>query len=145
MIFDGNKAQKNAVEVYAMRICTVTMLFLLFFIGWAIYAVVEYTMPTFIMSGYEYQQYASNDGYCRQTINCFENADMKNPRFSEEVITAKRVAELATMNEGKKHDAVVALLWSAIFTPICFVAWMVHWRIGRKAREEFFNAAKASS
>ncbi|MDR3425679.1 MAG: hypothetical protein P4M13_11515 [Alphaproteobacteria bacterium] len=129
------KIQKNNLERYAMRVCFIAILFFAYFIGTGIYDFIKYSMPDFLMSGAQYEKFASNDGYCQQVFGaCFVSGN-SGVRLPDEAITAKREAALKSETVGSKHNALVSLFWSIIFAPITFVVWLMHWRIGTKARE----------
>lgn len=132
----GVKPQRNALETYAMWVCFFAILVFSYCFGSGVYHLMKYSMPEILMTGYEYESFASNDGYCRQSMgDCFEGGKTDEPRLADEAITAKREAALKIAIVGIRHDSLVELIWAVVFAPIAAFVFAIHWRIGRKARE----------
>jgi hypothetical protein len=132
----GIKPQRNALETYAMWVCFFAIVVFSYCFGSGVYHLMKYSMPDVLMTGYEYERFASNDGYCRQlTGDCFEGGRVDNARLAEEAITAKRETAQKIAITGVQHDSFVELIWAVVFAPIAAFVFAIHWRIGRKARE----------
>ena len=132
--------KKSLIEIYALAVCFVAIVCMAISTGVAIYDLVEITFPTFTMSAWKYDKHLSNDAYRSQMSSCGNKGEEKKT-YTEEEITKKREASLATAIKSERRGAQQSFVTVLIIIIIDVVLFVVHWKMARRVREESASAS----
>ena len=129
--------KKTGLEIYALAVCFVAIVCLVIASGVALYSAVEIAAPQFTMSGYNYNQYQSNDAFwtsCGPGIRSCASGGKNRERPTESELTNLRNTAFASALATEQRDGAQTLLKSAIFLLVATVIFTIHWYLAKRVR-----------
>ena len=127
--------KKSLLEIYALAVCFATIVCFVIALGVAIYSVVEIINPEFTLNSYQYNRYQSNDAYWLSRVGDYRNKEKEMQRPSEDELTKQRTEGYRLAIISEKRDGYQGFTKATIILLIDIVAFFIHWRIARRARE----------
>lgn len=120
--------KKSLLEIYALAVCFVTIICFAVVLGVGMYDFLEMAKPEMTLKSYQYQKHQTNEAFTRSWSK-------KKRRPSEEEITKMREKSYSVALEAERRDAVQSFIRVLIIMIIDLVIFLVHWRLGKRARE----------
>ena len=122
--------KKSILEIYALLVCVITLVWALVALGVGIYDCVKIAAPRLTVASYTYSKYLSNEHY-RET--CCTNKD-SIANLTENEVTAKRVEGLQITLDEEQRSGVQSLIQSSIALLLNICVFFVHWKLAQRAR-----------
>ena len=133
--------KKSILEIYALAVCFVTVICFVVCLGISGYSLIQIEKPDFTMKSYEYNRYQSNDAYWKYASRNYDYSKENNKlRSADELLTKQRTEGFKQALASERRDGFQTLIKTMIIILINIFAFMLHWLIARKAR----NNATAS-
>lgn len=126
----GGFLKKSLLEIYALVVCLITLVCIVFISGAGIYNIISIASPRLTIAGYTYSKYISNDGYKYEYGK--EREDLKG--LSEEEVTKKRTAALEVALIEEQRSAGSELIKNVIALLLNSIVFAFHWVLAKRAR-----------
>ena len=120
--------KKSLLEIYALGVCFVTIICFAVALGIGVYDILEMSKPEITLKSYQYQRHQTNEAFTRKW-----SKEKEKP--SEFEITKIREKSYSVALEAERRDAVQSLIRVLIIIIIDLVIFLVHWKLGIRARE----------
>ena len=120
--------KKSLLEIYALAVCFVTIICFAVVLGIGMYDFLEMIKPELTLKSYQYQKHQTNEAFTRSWSK-------KKRRPGEAEITKMREKSYLVALEAERRDAVQSFIRVLIIMIIDLVIFLVHWRLGKRARE----------
>lgn len=136
--------KKSILEIYALAICFIAVIFIAVALGRATYSLVEIETPEFTISSLQYFRHQTNDSYwkvCPVGQYCGPNEKTKE-RPSEQELTKEREASLANELSQEQRNGSQTLVKCLVVMITNLLFFAVHWFVARRARA---NASRDES
>jgi hypothetical protein len=122
-----------SVEQYALSVCLLCVVGLVFAVAEAAYAVVQVYAPDFTMprADLEYRATVTNDSYWKW----LSSFDKQQPRPTDDELARRRSDAHRELLAAHSQSAKGSLLQSLIYIVALSVVLVVHWRLALKFRQ----------
>ena len=127
--------KKTILEIYALAVCFFTVACFVIVLGVAIYDVVQISNPGFTLNRYLDERFQSNEAFRLAPGAVQGNDEAQRRALSEEEVTKRREAAYTQALRAEKHDGEQSLLRMVIIMFIDAIAFFIHWRIAKRARQ----------
>ena len=123
--------KKNILEIYALTACFVLMLVFVFDFSKAIYGGFKSFFPIITMDSEDYVKHQSNKSFA---------VSLQNEEYSKTIPQDDKLTEIRKESWEKtiaieKRDGFHNILNRSISILIISILFLVHWKIGKKARQ----------
>lgn len=136
---------KNLPQLYALFVCSVTMLFLLLGTCICLNHVVDLAIPNYMYhrnlvkyeSNYDYLKSVTDDLSSAVYVNESESLKAKFSalnRLSSDQLTAERIHRRTQYLENTRVNDLSSLISASAWTTIVLAFFLFHWRLFRKAK-----------
>lgn len=131
--------KKNALEIYALAVCFVTMVCFVATLGVGLYSTLEILKPAITLSSLQYERFQSNDAFWNQCGNARYCSDQekKKERPSESELTILREEAFSLTLLREQRDGVQGLIKAFIVIVIDIGVFLAHWSLARRAGVSF--------
>lgn len=119
--------KKSLLEIYALAVCFVTIICFAVALGVGMYDFLEMAKPELTLKSYQYQKHQTNEAFTRSWSK-------KKRRPGEKEITRIREKSYEVALEAERRDAVQSFIRVLIIMIIDLVIFLIHWRLGQRAR-----------
>ena len=123
--------KKSTLEIYALTVCFVTVICAIVSLGIGVYNIIEITNPKFTLPSYQYERHQTNEAFFRQYYGKEKEADA----LSEEEKTKRRLESLEVALKVERRGGLQSIVKVFIVLVIDSVAFIIHWWVARRARE----------
>ena len=120
--------KRSLLEIYALGVCFVTLICFAIALGVGFYDVVQIISPEFTLSQWEFEKHQTNERF-------LASWPKEKPIPPEDQVTALRKQSYAVAVAVERRSAVQSLVMVAIIVLIDVVIFLVHWRLGARARQ----------
>jgi hypothetical protein len=120
--------KRSLLEIYALGVCFVTLICFAIALGVGLYDVVEIVNPEFTLSDWEFEKHQTNEKF-------LASWSKEKPIPPEDQVTALRKQSYAVAVEAERRSALQSLVMVAIIILIDIVIFLLHWRLGGRARQ----------
>jgi hypothetical protein len=124
---------RYSVEQYALTVCALCVIGLVFSVAEAAYSVVRIYAPNFTMprTDVEYRATVTNDAYWKW----LNSIDKQQPRPTDEELAKRRIEAHGELLTENSQLAKGTLLQSLIYIVMLAIFWFGHWRLALRYRE----------
>ena len=141
-------------RIYALAVCFASILCISISTGVGLYDIVQISFPELTMDSYLYQNLQSNARFSRSQqrydprvaypimmndrgtgiarANSLADSTVKETPLTDEEISARRKAQLATAIGNVRHDAQKSLVQILVILLVSVPLFLVHWRFARR-------------
>ncbi len=123
--------KKTILEIYALAICFISIIFLLINISEGVYNVIGIFNPELTMPSYKYEYLQSNERYRNHCCN--SKGDGKKNKSDEE-ITKLRMENYNIELRSESRSKMQSLIRNIIYIFLSGIVLVIHWRISKSAR-----------
>ena len=120
--------KKSLLEIYALGVCFVTIICFAVALGIGVYDILEMTQPQLTLKSHQYQRHQTNEAFTSKW-----SKDKEKP--SEAEITKIREKSYSVALEAERRNAIQSLIRVLIVIIIDLAFFLVHWKLGKRARE----------
>lgn len=120
--------KKSLLEIYALAVCFVTVICFAIVLGIGLYDILEMSNPEMTIKSYQYQRHQSNEAFSR-------NKSKYKEKYSEAEITKIREKSYSVALKAEQRDAIQSFIRVLIIMLIDIIIFLIHWRLGKYARE----------
>ncbi len=127
---------KSKLEVYALAVCFAAVICLVISGGIGGYGLIEIIWPELTLTAHAYNSHQNNDEFWKSIYSRTNIERQPEQRPAEEDVTKLRLESYSRLLAFERRDGAQNLLKYAIFFLAGAIAYFVHWRIARQARQE---------
>ena len=135
--------KKSILEIYALAICFVALVCLLYVLGIGVYDLIQITNPEFTINAYEYERHQSNEAFGRspriQLRGVAPGVLIEPTEPSEEELTRQREESYQTALRSERRRAGQSLTMMAIVLVIVVLVFLPHWLLVRRRAVSTFS------
>ena len=129
--------KKSLIEIYALAICFITVACFVVTFGFALWDVVEFTVPEFTINQHQYEPHQTDDSYLEHISRRSQyKGDNAEPLPSGEELTKAKEKSYGLIISSEKRSALQDFFQKLIIILVDTIAFFIHWRIAGKARRE---------
>jgi len=121
--------KKTILEIYALAICFVAIIFLIINISDGVYNIIGMVNPDLTMSSFTYDPLQSNERYREK---CCE--DDKSKKTNEEIARLREEAYKIELR-SEARDSLQKAIKNLIYVLLSGIVLFGHWKLSRSARE----------
>ena len=125
--------KRSLLEIYALAVCFVAVISVGVLSGFALYDVAQIAAPAFTLPSYQWKYYQSNERFRAW----FDSSRKVLEGLSDEQVTKRRQDEYAAGLSVERHDGEKGLLRMVLFILVGVVAFVLHWKVAKRARDSF--------
>jgi len=124
--------KKTILEIYALSICFIATIFLIFHLSEGLYNFIGVVSPDLTMSSYKYEYHQSNERYKN---HCCKKNKKSETEKSEAEITKLRTENYKIELRSEARSCLQKITKNIIYILLAGMLLFVHWKLSKNARE----------
>jgi len=126
--------KKTLLEVYALAVCFFVVACFVVALGVALYDLVQIGDPDFTLGRYRYDLLQTNEAFREAPGEIPGKNEADRKAMPDDQVTRRREAAYALALGSERREGEQSLLRVIIVMLIDAVAFLIHWRIAKRAR-----------
>ena len=128
--------KRSLVQIYALGVCFICAACMAISISFFLYGIAQIAVPSFTLSGYQYERHADVTAYRQSQIEREpESMRLEYAEMSPEKLEAERRQSLERHIATESRSGYQTILRCGIIFAVFACVFFLHWRLSRRQRE----------